>query len=228
MKKILLVEDDVDYAKILKNLLVQEQYMVDIVHTSANALKRTNNISYDLVIVDLHLGTLNGIQLMELLRRASPGIKIMILTGSTLDQDEVIALQDGANEYVRKTIAFAVLIQRIEKILHKSGENEYFSQQKFSSKFERIEMNPELREVIQDGELINLTQLEYDLLGYFLKNKNKPLSRANMFRDIWQLDVDVVSSDVRAIDTHVKNLRKKMNIKSIYTVRGIGYRWYEK
>lgn len=228
MKKILLVEDDVDYAKILKNLLIEEKYIVDIVHTSVNALKRTNNISYDLVIVDLHLGTLNGIQLMELLRRANPGMKIMILTGSTLDQDEVVALQDGANEYVRKTIAFAVLIQRIEKLLHTNGENEYFSQQKLSSKFERIEMNPELREVTQDGNLVNLTQLEYDLLGYFLKNKNKPLSRANMFRDIWHLEVDVVSSDVRAIDTHVKNLRKKMKIKSIYTVRGIGYRWYEK
>lgn len=226
MKRILFIEDDKDYADILCKLLTDEQYDVTWLQKSADLFSQMKESKYDLALVDLHIDSLNGLQVTELLRREDSDISIIILTGSVSDEDEVIALENGVDEYLRKSISFAVMLQRIERIL----EFKQFKPKNsviLSSKTEKIEINQEERIVRKNGKECHLTFLEYDLLVFFLKNKNKVLTRVDILINVWKVEESIAAVDPRTIDTYVKNIRLKLNIKSIYSVRAVGYRWNE-
>ncbi len=226
MKRVLFIEDDKDYANIICKLLTEEQYDVTWIQKSADVFTQVEKNKYDLALIDLHIDSLNGLQVTELLKREDSDISVIILTGSVSDEDEVMALENGVDEYLRKSISFAVMLQRIERIL----EFKQFKPKNdiiLSSKAEKIEINQEERTVRKKGKECHLTFLEYDLLVYFLKNKSKVLTRVDILINVWKVEENISAVDPRTIDTYVKNLRLKLNIKSIYSVRAVGYRWNE-
>lgn len=225
MKKIIFIENDEDYATIITDVLVNKGYEVEVVHSSLDAIQLMKKNSYDLAIIDMYIDSLTGLQLTELIRDMQISIRVMILTGSVSDEDEIKALQIGVDEYLRKSVSIAVMLERIARIFQVPKAMEVIKT--LSSHNEGIELDPNERIVKKNGEVVHLTFLEFDLLYYFLQNKNKLLDRSQIFTNVWKVREDDVVADMRAVDTYVKNLRMKLNITSIYAVRGVGYRWYE-
>lgn len=226
MKKILLVEDDRDYAEIVQQLLEEVGYRVDVVYTAIDGLNKNKEIEYDLVITDLHLDSLNGMQVAELIKRDTPNVYIMMLTASVLDEDESKALYSGVDEYVRKSVSFSILLSRIDHLFSQRARETQQLPMLQSAK-ERLSVDLTERIVLKDEVEVPLTLLEYELLVCFLENKNKLLSRQDILKKVWKVEKEEANVDVRIIDTYIKNIRKKLNVTSIYSIRGIGYRWHE-
>ena len=226
MYNILFIDDDKDFGEIFTELLKENSYVIDYANKAMDGLALEKQKEYDLIILDLYLDKLTGIQMVELIRKHNSDSKIIILTNSAADQDELNGLQIGVDEYLRKNTSFEIMLQRIKSVLKNKTSNVNNSLLLFS-KTENISVDTTNKLVKKDEELIRATQLEIDLLSYFLKNKNNLLKREDIFREVWKLAPDEVFISSRTVDVHVKNLRKKLNIKSIHSIRGLGYRWYE-
>lgn len=227
MKKIILIEDDKEYSDVISMLLTEAGYDITIENNAFEALKTIETQMFDLAIIDLDLDTLNGIQVAELINRTNPETKIMILTGSIHDEDEINALDNGVDAYVRKSVSFKVLLKRIQHIFSNEAKRKRKAKALVSKK-ERIKLLVEQKIVLQNSEEVHVTNLEYDLLEYFLSNKNDLLSRERILENVWKVRIGDSMVDPRIIDTYVKNIRQKLMITSIYAIRGVGYRWYEK
>lgn len=226
MKHILLVEDDKDYAKVVATILQEEGYFVDVRNTPLQAIEAAKEIKYDLMIADLDLGTLSGVHVAEIVRRDNPLLPIMILTGSNKEEDELRVLSTGINDYVQKSVTFNVLLGRVRHIFEMQKLPESY-EPILVSQVEGITVKLEDREVLKNDQVVELTMLEYELLCYFLKNKNKILSREEILQRVWKLtDKDGVV-DLRVVDSFVKNIRQKLSINAIHSIRGVGYRWHE-
>ena len=227
MNKILFIDDDIEFGKVFTELLQQNDFHVDFVTDVTSGLELEKNNEYELVIVDLYLEKFTGLQVVELIRAYNTKSKIMIMTNSVNDFDEVRALQLGVDEYLRKKSNFSLMLERITKVLNTPRKNTRYEMD-LESKEEKITIDVENRIVEKDNENIDLTPLEFDLLVYLLRNKNMLLSRTEILENVWKLKKDEVFIDSRTVDVHIKNLRRKMNLNSIHSIRGSGYRWYEK
>lgn len=225
MDEILLIEDDKDYAAIVSEILTDEGYIVSVANSSKEGIAAAKNKLYNLIIIDLDLDALNGIQVAEVIRRQYPGIPVIILTGSVNDEDEVKVLELGINDYVRKSVSFTVLLGRIHHVLE-MAHGEDASVLTLESLKENITVDLTARIVKKDDKEVYLTVLEYDLLVYMLRNKKRALSRDELMKKVWKF-TELNDTDARIVDTFIKNLRSKLDIHSIYSIRGIGYRWHE-
>ncbi|MDF9867757.1 DNA-binding response OmpR family regulator [Bacilli bacterium PM5-3] len=227
MKKVLFIDDDAEFGKVFTNLLKENNFDVDFVCEVNEGLELEKNNDYELIIIDLYLKKFTGIQIVELIRLNNKKSKIIILTNSIDDHDEIKSLQYGVNEYLRKNTSFFVMLERIKKVIDTPIE-EYQEITTLESASENIKVDIKNHTVEHNGNEIHLTYLEFDLLVYFLTNKNILLSRNSILEQVWKLKEDEMFIDSRTIDVHIKNLRKKMKIDSIHSIRGMGYRWHEK
>ena len=227
MNKILFIDDDQDFGKVFSTLLRENEYEVEYASEAMVGLDLEKQNNYDLIIIDLYLEKFTGIQVAELIRSHNGKSRIMIMTNSIDDQDEVRALQLGIDEYLRKNTSFAVMLQRIKKVLETPTKN---TEQIIilESKQEKIKVDIENHAVEKQDKIIHLTHLEFDLLVYLLKNRNVLVSRELILEKVWKLKQDEVFIDSRTVDVHIKNLRRKLNVSAIHSVRGLGYRWHEK
>ena len=225
-KKILFIDDDKEYGEVLKRFLEDDGYFVDYYENELLAIQKANDTVYDLVIVDLYLTSLSGFQVMEALRKARGNTRVILLTSSGSDNDEVNGLEKGGDDYIRKSTAFSILSQRVKRVLEIDKKN-HSKYSYLEDEFEDIKVDIIDHTVKKNDVIIELSFLEFELLCYFLKNKGSVLSRQNILEDVWKVDLEVVEIEPRTIDTHIKKLRSKLDITSIYAIRGIGYRWYE-
>lgn len=222
MKHILFVEDDPDYQFVIKELLDLEGYEVTLADNAAKGLSLFKNSVYDLVISDLKMMSIDGLQFLSLLRKFDATVKVILLTGSTEDRDEIKGLDLDVNDYIKKPVSMDVLLKRIEKVI----EDEPMIQiQELMSQSAEIAVNLKQRRVYKNEQLVELTRREYELLVFLLQHKNAVLTREEIIREVWHTNDQLV--DLRTVDTHVKKLRSKLHLSNIYSIRGVGYEWVE-
>ena len=217
MYKILLVEDEENLASFVKMELEYEGYKVEVCDDGVKGLEFSIENEYDLILLDLMLPKLNGLELCRRLRKVK-NTPIIMLTARDDVMDKVTGFQIGADDYVSKPFAIEELLARIEALLRRVNVNKVVANK---LEFNDISIDMDARIVMQDGEEINLTTKEYELLVELMKNKNKVLSRESLLENIWGYDYE---AETNVIDVYIRHLRSKLkNDGYIQTVRGIGY-----
>lgn len=217
MYKILLVEDEENIASFVKMELEYEGYKVEVCDDGVKGLEFSIENEYDLILLDLMLPKLNGLEVCRRLRKVK-NTPIIMLTARDDVMDKVTGFQTGADDYVSKPFAIEELLARIEALLRRVNANKPIANK---LEFNDISIDMDARIVIQDGEEINLTTKEYELLVELMKNNNKVLSRESLLENIWGYDYE---AETNVIDVYIRHLRSKLkNDGYIQTVRGIGY-----
>ena len=219
--RILLVEDETSIANFIKEGLEEEGFAVDVADNGKIGLQMAlDNIKdYDVIMLDWMLPGLNGIEICRNIRKENQSIPIIFLTAKDTTDDAVFGLEAGANDYIRKPFAFEELLARIRVLMRgKQGENSVFT-------FDDIELNVESHRVTKTGKTIELTQKEFSLLEFLLRNKGKVSRRTQIIEKVWDIHFDYDNS---VIDVYINALRNKLDnpgSKSfIETIRGVGYR----
>ncbi len=220
MTKILIVEDEPQILNLLRLELSHEGYEVDTAMDGREGIEKIENGAYDLVLLDIMLPKLNG---MEVCRRARnfTDIPIIMLTARDQIMDKVTGLDTGADDYLTKPFSTEELLARIRSALRRSSRNKSESN---VLTFKNIALNRSSCEVKIDNEVVELTKKEYRLLAYMLENKNQVLTREQILNAVWGYDY---FGDNNVVDVYIRYLRTKLNDstneKYISTVRGIGY-----
>lgn len=222
MSSILIVDDEMEMRQLLRIYLQQENYVIEDAANGKDAYQMIVDHDYDLMILDIMMPVMDGIETMKMVRKISD-IPIMLLTAKGAVQDKVTGLTMGADDYLVKPFDEGELIARVKALLRrakKTGEND----QVF--KYNGILINLSSRVVSCHGNSMNLTQTEFDLLAALVQHKGKVLSREQLVELIWGIDF---TGEDRTIDSHIKNLREKLSAfgmerSIIKTVWGIGYK----
>lgn len=217
--KILLVEDEKQMAMFIEMELTHEDYKVDIAYDGREALEKVDNTDYNLIILDIMIPNLNGIEVCRRIRQFS-NIPIIMLTAKSDIPDKVLGLDVGANDYMTKPFAIEELLARIRvyerNIVLKTNEE--------TIKVKDIVLDNKTHQVWRSGKLIELTKKEYDLLEILLINKNIVLSREKLIEKVWGYDY---TGDTNVVDVFIRYLRSKIDDgfedKLITTIRGVGY-----
>ncbi len=219
--RILIVEDETSIANFVRDGLEEEGFSVDMADNGKKGLQLAlDNISeYDVILLDWMLPGLNGIEMCRTIRKENKSVPIIFLTAKDTVDDAVFGLESGANDYIRKPFSFEELLARI-RVLMRKNETELLV---FSAG--AIELNIDKHTVTKEGKPVELTQKEFSLLEYFLRNKGKVCRRTRIIEKVWDLHFDYDSS---VIDVYINALRKKLDepgkTSIITTIRGIGYK----
>lgn len=219
--RIILAEDESAIAAFLKEGLEEEGFAVDVAFNGREALDMamSNLNEYDIVLLDWMMPGMSGIEICRSIRKENKSIPIIFLTAKDTVDETVFGLEAGANDYLKKPFAFEELLARIKVLLRsKTGEQNTFETG-------GIVLNTEAHLVTKDGQPVELTQKEFALLEYLLRNKGKVCRRSRIIEKIWDIHFD---KDTSVIDVFINALRKKLDTKDsesfIQTIRGVGYR----
>ncbi|WP_234124134.1 response regulator transcription factor [Clostridium hydrogenum] len=217
--KILLVEDEKQMSMFIEMELTHENYEVDIAYDGREALKKTEKSNYDLIILDIMIPNLNGIEVCRRIRQFS-NLPIIMLTAKADIPDKVFGLDAGANDYITKPFAIEELLARIRVYERKNTSKD----DKNLLKVKDIVIDDKTHQVRRAGTEIELTKKEYDLLKMLIMNKNIVLTRDQIIEEVWGYDYD---GDTNVVDVFIRYLRSKIDTdfddKLISTVRGVGY-----
>lgn len=216
MKKILIVEDEMEIRNILKLYLLKEGYDVTEAEDGEVAIKLFYEKPFDLVILDIMLPKKDGWSVLREIKKYS-SVPVMILSTRDDDEDELFGFEIGTDEYITKPFNNKILLARIKALIKNTSNNT-----DHIIELGKIIINDTSHTVTVDREEVILAPKEYELLIYLIKNHKIALSRDKMLTEVWGYDFP--GSD-RTIDTHIKNLRKKLGEECIKTVRGIGYKF---
>ena len=221
--KVFIVEDEPDLRDTLKYNLENEGFSVEAFSNGEDFLSSVDKNKPNLVILDLMLPGLSGLDVCRKLRSNDnyDGIGIVMLTAKSEEIDRIVGFELGADDYVTKPFSVRELILRVKVLLKKrtdDGANEEIIE------FGPILMNLEAHEVSIDGKIVNLTALEFKLLKHLLKRKGRVQTRDQLLGDVWGYSSEVTT---RTVDTHIKRLREKLGEPGdlIQTIRGVGYRF---
>ncbi len=218
MHKILIVDDDQDILKVLQANLNFEGYNVILAQNGIEAYQKAIEENPDLIILDLNLPDIDGIQICHKLREKNIEIPIIMLTARDSMSDKILGLECGADDYIVKPFNFLELNARIKSCLRRYKK--FYDKNEI--KFKSITIYPEKFEIYYNDKKIELTKTEYNLFMFFYKNLGKICSRRDIKKELWK-NKEIYDWS-RTIDIHVNKLRKKLpeDIK-IKTVSGVGY-----
>lgn len=222
--RILLVEDNADLAYGLRNNLEIEGYQVEVAEDGQTGLDRARATQPDLLMLDLMLPQMDGFRVLKTLREEGVAFPILILTARGEESDKVQGLKLGADDYVTKPFGVLELLARVEALLRRSAGGS--PSDRAVTTFGRVEVEHATRTVRRDGEEVQLTPKEYDLLDTLIRRNGAVASRVELMQEVWGYSAAVLS---RTVDTHVAELRRKLEQDSahpdhILTVRKVGYR----
>ncbi len=221
MSKILIVEDEVKIARFVTLELEHEGYEVQAAHDGRTGLTLCESWQPDLLILDLMLPELSGIEVCRRLRQTSD-VPIIMLTAKDDVSDKVMGLDMGADDYMTKPFAIEELLARIRAALRKRGSGERPEEPLLSAG--PLTMDVERHTVAVSGTPVELTRREFDLLHHLLENKGRVLSREALLDSVWGFDF---VGETNSVDVYIRFLRSKIDeafgIKLIHTVRGVGY-----
>ncbi len=219
--KILVVEDEPKVASFIKAGLQENGFTVEVAFDGNIGKKIFDSGEFDLVIVDINLPLKNGIELCKEIRNSNQKIPVLMLTALGTTEDKLSGFESGADDYLVKPFEFRELLARIKSLLKRNSSNTTTGN---ILKFLDLEMNLENFEVYRGGKKIVLTQKEFSLLEYLLRNKGRVLSRSSIAEKVWDITFD---TGTNVIDVYVNFLRKKIDkdypIKLIHTQTGFGY-----
>lgn len=218
MKKILIIEDESNISDFVKMELEYEGYEAEISEYGKEGLIKALREDYDLIVLDLMLPGISGLEVCRRLKKEKD-IPVIMLSAKDSVMDKVAGLQIGADDYIAKPFAIEELIARIQVIFRRT--------EKVKSniiKFKDLSIQLESRTVMKNEEKINLTNKEYELLILLLNNKGKVVTRDNILNEVWGYDYD---AGTNVVDVYVSYLRNKLDEKNkeayIETVRAVGY-----
>ncbi|RYE25697.1 MAG: response regulator transcription factor [Sphingobacteriales bacterium] len=220
---ILLVEDEKKIADTIKSGLSEHGYTVSTAYDGNDAKELIENNKYDLIILDINLPGINGYELCTMIREKDKMTPIVLLTALNLTENKVQGLELGADDYIAKPFEFRELVARIRALLRRIETREMPGEEKIL-KIANLELNLDSKEVKRDNQKIGLTAKEFQLLEYFLRNRGKVVSRADIAKSVWDINFD---TQTNVIDVYINFLRKKIDKqftpKLIHTHVGIGY-----
>lgn len=222
MSKILIVEDEKKIARIMELEITHEGYEAEVVYNGKKGIKKLKEDDFDLLILDIMLPGLDGIEVCNRIRKFSE-IPIIMVTAKDSTKDKVKGLDTGADDYITKPFEAEELMARIRAQLRRKKDNKENDEENIL-KIDDLEMNVEKYTVSREGDNIELTKKEYDLLKYFLENQGIVLSREQLLEAVWGYDY---VGQTNIVDVYIRYLRSKIDDpydkKLIKTVRGVGY-----
>jgi two-component system copper resistance phosphate regulon response regulator CusR len=221
MMKILLIEDEPKTVQSLKQGLEENHYTVEVAYDGILARQLATRNTYQLIISDIIIPGINGIELCRELRSLGIQTPILMLTALSTTDDKLIGFEAGADDYLAKPFDFKEMLARVKALIKRSNQTILEAQ---TLRFGDLEMDLTSHLVSRSGQMINLTSKEFQLLEYFLRNQEKVLSKAEIAENIWEVE-DENSSNL--IEVYVNYLRKKVDkgfsTKLIHTQFGMGY-----
>lgn len=222
-EKILIIEDEENIARVLQLELEFEGYKTELAHTGPDGLIKYREQEWDLVLLDLMLPGLNGLDVLRRIRADETFIPVILLTAKNEIEDKVKGLDLGANDYVTKPFEIEELLARVRAAIRLSKRNGKPKEQSLH-KVGNLSINEQTREVKHGQRPIELTPREFDLLLHLMKHPNIVLTREQLLDAVWGFDF---YGDTNVVDVYVRYLRKKIDygFKNSYiqTVRGVGY-----
>ncbi|MEZ5047670.1 MAG: response regulator transcription factor [Chitinophagaceae bacterium] len=222
--KILLVEDDTNFGKVLKNYLELNDYIVELARDGILGLAAFRREKFDLCILDVMMPNLDGFSLGEEIRNIDPEVPLFFLTAKNMKEDILNGYRLGADDYILKPFDSEILLHKIKAILKRNIELNDKQNENFEFTFSRFHFNSKLRELSIDNEVHNLSPKENDLLRMLLENKNDLLSREMALKKIWGSDTYF---NGRSMDVYIAKLRKLLRVDDhveIINVHGNGFR----
>jgi heavy metal response regulator len=217
--RILVVEDEKKVARFIQQGLEEDHYSVDVAYDGERGLQMATTENYDLLILDVMLPKKNGLELLKEFRARKGTTPTLMLTAKTSIEDKVAGLDSGADDYLTKPFAFAEFLARVRSLLRRGA-----SEKSTILGIADLELDTIAHKAKRGARTIELTAKEYALLEYFLRNKNRVLSRTSISEHIWDYNFD---TGTNIIDVYVNHLRNKIDSgfepKLIHTVRGVGY-----
>lgn len=225
-KNILLIEDDKDISELISYNLKKENFNSITAYDGEEALNLIKDNIIDLIILDLMLPNVNGIDLLKYIKRneKTKSIPVIIETAKSDESDVILGLELGADDYVTKPFSPKVLIARIKRLIERTDEKSINAKLLNAGP---ITLDLNKHEVTLKGKPIELTLVEFKLLNFLISNKGKVLGRDEILANVWLDEVYVID---RVVDVHINSLRKKLGEESylIETVRGVGYTFKER
>jgi two-component system response regulator RegX3 len=224
MTKILIVEDESSFSEALSFLLGKEGYDVAVAATGTDAIKQFNENGADLILLDLMIPEISGVEVCKTIRTTSQ-VPIIMLTAKDSEIDKVVGLELGADDYVTKPYSSRELIARIKAVLRR-GSNEDVTPENGIHTVAGIRLDTGKHQVTVNGTLISLPLKEFELLEFLMRNSGRVLTRTQLIDRIWGGDY---YGDTKTLDVHIKRLRSKIeadpaNPVLIQTIRGLGYK----
>jgi DNA-binding response OmpR family regulator len=216
--RVLVIEDERKVSNFLRQALEEERYAVDQAFDGEEGLNLATACDYDLIVLDLMLPKKSGAQVLKALRQEKCRAPVMVLTAKDAVKDKVAVLDAGGDDYLTKPFSVEEFLARARALLRRGKPEEGLLGAA------DLTLNPATREVARGGRRIELTNKEYALLEYFLRNPGRILSRSQIAEHVWNLAFD---TETNVIDVYVAYLRQKIDkgekLKLIKTVRGVGY-----
>ncbi|MGE0470897.1 MAG: response regulator transcription factor [Nitrospira sp.] len=217
--RFLLVEDDADLAQFIRKGLKEEHYAVDVAADGEEGLELALNNTYDLLILDIMLPKLDGLTLCRRIRAKGNTTPVLLLTARNTVEDKVSGFDTGADQFLPKPFAFVELLAQIRALLRRGS-----TQQIVQLQAADLKLDPASHRVWRAGQEIALTNKEYALLEFLLRNKNRVLTRTAIIEHVWDISYDPMTN---IVDAHIRALRAKIDRDFspplIATVRGAGY-----
>ena len=216
MKRILVIEDEPDIQEMLCAYLRDAGYSVSAASDGIQAMDCFHRESWDLILLDLMLPKIDGYGVCELIRRESD-VPVIMVTALDTEEHQIRGFDLQIDDYVTKPFSMPILLRKIAAVLRRTGSDAESRQLIYRD----IVMDLDAYRVTVDGALLDLTTREFELLKELLQNQGRVLTRSVLLGQLWNYDF---IGDERIVDSHIKNLRKKLNRDYIETVRGVGYR----
>ncbi|MGB5177662.1 MAG: response regulator transcription factor [Gammaproteobacteria bacterium] len=229
--RILVIEDNLDIARLVELHLKDLSYQVDLDSHGRTGLQRAMNGNYDLIILDIMLPGLDGLEVCRRLRGASNHTPVLMLTARTTELDRVLGLELGADDYLTKPFSIMELLARVKAIIRRAGLSETQRPDNGPAiiRINGLLIDPVRRAVSVDDTAVELTAREFDLLHYFASHPGQVFSREQLLNSVWGYGHDGYE---HTVNSHINRLRKKIerdpaDARYILTVWGIGYKFAE-
>lgn len=219
MNRILVIEDEPDIQNIIKAFLADAGYEVETANDGIDGLEKFHKEKYDLVLLDIMLPKIDGFAVCEMMRKES-AVPIIILTALDEEQEQLKGFDLMADDYITKPFSLNVLLKRVEAVLRRTNHEADSLNDVVTYKEIRIEKNA--IKAFVSGKQIDLTSMEFKLLCLLMENSGNVLTRDSILDRLWGYDF---YGDARVVDTHIKNLRRKLGVDYIETIRKVGYRF---
>jgi DNA-binding response OmpR family regulator len=224
-KKILVIEDEKDIQELLQLYLKREGYDVRIAKEGETGLRKASQERYDLILLDLMLPQVDGLEICRSLRSRpqTADIPIIMITAKVEESDRIVGLEMGADDYITKPFSPREVVARVKAIFRRLEKPKA---KEVRQEYGGIALDPSKHEVTYKGKSHSLTSKEFKLLDYFLSNQGRVLSRDILLNEIWGYDY---FGTTRTVDVHVAHLRHKFQIlnKSLVAIKGLGYKLQE-